>query len=109
MKKLGNNSNSNTSVFVLTLYIIEIKHDIMFVSGRRMLKRTLSNQTRIGAFSTYVMSIFLYNIQLWTLIKKGNRHFPEKPPQKNMNIKWTQVITNDEHDQNKINKVVRYY
>ena len=57
----------------------------------------ISLSTRIRAFNAYVASIFLYNSELWTKNKeKKIDTFQRNLLRKIMNIKWSQIITNEE-------------
>ena len=59
----------------------------------------ISLSTRIRAFNAYVASIFLYNSELWTLTKikeKKINTFQRNLLRKIMNIKWPQIMTNEE-------------
>ena len=59
----------------------------------------ISLRTKIRVFNAYITSIFLYNCELWTLTKNKEKKvdtFQRNLLRKIMNIKWPQVITNEE-------------
>ena len=88
--------------------LLDTEHDIKrrkgqamnaFRKKKKILKSNkISLSTRIRAFNAYVASIFLYNSELWTFTKNKERKidtFQINLLRKIMNIKWSQIITNE--------------
>ena len=61
--------------------------------------RTISKNTKIRIFESYISSVFLYNSELWVVTKTvANKidSFQRRQLRHMLNIKWPKVVTNEE-------------